>query len=379
MRMETRIWGAIPMEILERVIAFLPLPSLSRFQCVNKWFNAYILSDKFLEVCEGLLLRKAPLFVCKNGQTFCLEVSVCVKMLDFVTKYVQPHHEPECSLRCYSAHGSLALVTCGGLSACDDIIFNLALRTCTRVPRNPFWDLELQPPWYGIVPVEGGPKNTDFKIMLFQRYMFSWELHMYDPIDGSWRKLHLQLGSYQLGYWLTCAVFHDKLVVVFSRDCDFDCSSHNLVTISIEGDDEGSVVKFQRMNDVVHPRLVTDGKRLFLAGWRHARVQVWEVNRSIQKFVKVFRIPMSMKKKSKEGANYLYNLMIHKDSFFFRLSYDKAAIYDMTQKVWRCARSLERDRREKAPPVPFTERISFFLDVGEDCWDERINIFLSES
>jgi hypothetical protein len=115
-RMETRIWGAIPMEILERVIAFLPLPSLSRFQCVNKWFNAYILSDRFLEVCEGLPLRKAPLFVCRNGQTLCLEASVCVKMLDFVTKYVQLHHQPECILCCYSAHGSLALVTCGGLS-----------------------------------------------------------------------------------------------------------------------------------------------------------------------------------------------------------------------------------------------------------------------
>ena len=372
--MEDRVWVGLPTEILERVVAFLPLPSLSRFRCVSKRFHAWIFSAEFFEVCVGLPLQRTPLFVCRSGQTCCLETSVGERMFNFVAEYVTPYHTSKCRPSVHAAFGGYALISCGKQrnKICNDIVVDLVSRKCTVIPIDPFWHLERQPPWYGIV-VDRDKSPDAFKVLVLQSFRYSWQLHIYDPLNGRWKQLYLHLDRYMLVCWHSCAILLDHLVVVFSHSTNSDRPLYEIFSISIQGKNEGKVVNFQRIRDIIYPRLVTDGQRLFLVGLKRETVHVLEINQPNEpngKYSKVFQISLSMKKKTIGSFDFIQNLAVYKDNFFVRLNYDRATIYDLKQRVWRDVKNLENPRDmpsyiPETPPAYYCDRLSLFLAVGE--------------
>ncbi|KAH8931741.1 hypothetical protein BDL97_19G037500 [Sphagnum fallax] len=61
--MEEKIWRKLPQELLERILASLPLPSLLRLCTVCKCWNSLFMSPKFLELRTDLFCSQKPCYL----------------------------------------------------------------------------------------------------------------------------------------------------------------------------------------------------------------------------------------------------------------------------------------------------------------------------
>ncbi|CAK9214514.1 unnamed protein product [Sphagnum jensenii] len=61
--MEEEIWRKLPQELLERILASLPLPSLLRLCTVCKCWNSLFMSPKFLELRTDLFCSQKPCYL----------------------------------------------------------------------------------------------------------------------------------------------------------------------------------------------------------------------------------------------------------------------------------------------------------------------------
>lgn len=57
-KLDENVWKKLPIHLLEHIIAFLPIPTQTRFRVVNKHFNNWISSHGLGVLCEELPLKK---------------------------------------------------------------------------------------------------------------------------------------------------------------------------------------------------------------------------------------------------------------------------------------------------------------------------------
>lgn len=71
-KMDVRIWSALPEDIIEKVLARLPLTSVLRFRAVCRRWNSVLLSGSFLSSHSKSSLHRHPCFLlCTIGQFAC--------------------------------------------------------------------------------------------------------------------------------------------------------------------------------------------------------------------------------------------------------------------------------------------------------------------
>eukprot|EP00250_Pteridium_aquilinum_P004920 c15097_g1_i2 orf=337-1896(-) len=70
--MDVRVWSALPEDIIEKVLAWLPLTSVLRFRAVCRRWNSVLLSGSFLSSHSKSSLHRQPCFLlCTIGQFAC--------------------------------------------------------------------------------------------------------------------------------------------------------------------------------------------------------------------------------------------------------------------------------------------------------------------
>ncbi|KAI5069883.1 hypothetical protein GOP47_0016184 [Adiantum capillus-veneris] len=70
--MDVRIWSSLPEDIIEKVLAWLPLTSVLRFRAVCRRWNSVLLSGRFLSSHSKSSPRRQPCFLlCTIGQFAC--------------------------------------------------------------------------------------------------------------------------------------------------------------------------------------------------------------------------------------------------------------------------------------------------------------------
>ncbi|KAJ7536381.1 hypothetical protein O6H91_12G067000 [Diphasiastrum complanatum] len=56
--LDKKLWSKLPSDLLERTLAFLPLPILFRFRCVCKRWNSLPSCPSFTEFCKRLPIQR---------------------------------------------------------------------------------------------------------------------------------------------------------------------------------------------------------------------------------------------------------------------------------------------------------------------------------
>ncbi|KAJ7563361.1 hypothetical protein O6H91_03G106900 [Diphasiastrum complanatum] len=59
-KLDEKLWSALPLELLETTLAYLPFSSFYRFRCVCKRWNSLLSCEGFLKHCKSLPLRTEP-------------------------------------------------------------------------------------------------------------------------------------------------------------------------------------------------------------------------------------------------------------------------------------------------------------------------------
>lgn len=286
--MEDRLWSHLPLEIIERVLSFLPVPDLCRCCVVCKRWNSLISTPKF----GSLSLQNA-----KKGR--CYIVARCVvepdpgylgwSILDLEAR--QWYSIKECDLpeavgECANAPSISGFVAADGGLVCEyteDVSFGVVslIEVCNPLSKSEGRYVPLPPehlfasPSDALINFVVDEVDNSFKVyFIYKRFNYEYEhefperalLHIYESTTGKWRSSTNPLLDSELGIgdYGSSIMFQGLLYVLFSS---YDHQLFWLFRYNIVEDVwEDTNVDFE-LGSLCWPQLIVTNNRLYLVSW----------------------------------------------------------------------------------------------------------------
>jgi hypothetical protein len=140
----------------EQIVAFLPLPALSRFRVVSKKYNAWIFSQEFIKLCAQLPVERITSLDGLQGKIGSListnfKVRAGANLFGSAHEGMLPYFGPEWKQYMRAASGDLLFVECTKPPADEtgpelyEMICDFSAMTCVRLPQ----PVVLPERWYG--------------------------------------------------------------------------------------------------------------------------------------------------------------------------------------------------------------------------------------
>ena len=332
--MDAEVWGNLSTEILERVVAFLPLADLSRFRVVNKTFNLWILSSKFKELCRELPLRTSRLFMWKVyglGIVSTFQVRAGAKFLDFDHEDLRPYSQPPWVQNLRAAAGGVLFLEYRKTSFVQtergiDIVYDLGTHTCVRLP----------PPesaYHTRTVIHVSPKASGgFRVVYVAPHFETGGEHttidVYDSVVDGWRQIHIPLRKYAASVnSFRSVILFDKIIYLFQK---FHTIKDLLVSFDMITGAEERILS-QIPNGLLTPVPIATHSRLLLVGRKGEDLQIWEVDLPSKRCMKI-----AQKTVWARSNNFRYYAAGCDDFIFFSIgSQSRPTIYDLLHKTWR--------------------------------------------
>lgn len=353
-QMDGKLWGHLSPELVERVMAFLPLPSLTRFRTVSKRMNIWIFSPEFLKLCDEIReLPKTRVFLCSNAIVGTVNVSASARAIALDSEVYQPFLNPTWKPRLRAAAGSILFVECSipddishqqqnrPREACE-VVIDLEANTCRRLPL-PTMSLSRGLYKKAILGVDENAKV--YKVVIVEQALRArirhepWTLDIYDSSSMKWKVLlgpRSRLVTSSRLCYQGCLIFNRVYILLRKDESNTEVSHHFLVCFNNQTEKyEQSFIQVPKC--LLGPKVMVCGNRLLLIGWAGCKsscLQIWEVDVSTNEFSMVAQLPNSFMEKMlvtkfciADGCNY--------DFIFIILNFRLPVIYDLCRGTWR--------------------------------------------
>ncbi|XP_073393453.1 F-box/kelch-repeat protein At5g15710 isoform X1 [Physcomitrium patens] len=317
------LWGSLPEDLQDRILAWLPFPAFARACTVCKRWNSVMYSHSFLEMYRRVPSPE-PCFLMFEAK----DRSMCSVYNPASNRW---HRIPftffhyETKFPCAAAGGLLCFC---GVSAYP------SLSVCNPVTRR--WR-ELPPMLHkrfpNLVGMVVDPQTRAYKIVVAgDYYEDNVRTEVYDSTSNTWRITgnHLPIANYTLRNAF-CNGFHFWV----TRD------PYGVIAFNMQHG-VWSVVRAPMPSFLTSPHLVGCQRRLLMVGGlkKHAipkNIRIWELEQSTMNWVEIVRMPHTLCKRFlKDSRNGDFMCVGHNDLICLT-SYKcpHALIYDFSKRSWR--------------------------------------------
>lgn len=326
--MREDVWDVLPDDILERVVARLPLRSLVRMQAVSKKWKTKLQSARFIRQCELERERVVP-----TEWFLTFTATACFAYESRLSRW---HSLPLGFLPCDITPRS-------PLAAADGLI---CLSSPTKViicnPVSRFWRDVPLPPHLGLVSVaglvvdrvagayklvvvgEGSDSNKHLVAFLFDSASENWSAHevKLDPLDSF---------AFLVARLMVCSVVCEGVLYCLTAR-PFQLHAFHVISQA------WTRLRISLPAETSSPTLVARPGRLFLVGaYRHnqhdksSNVGIWELDRDSQRWnvVDILLEAMCVRSRSPSRANAASN-----DVLLFVRWGARFLAYNVSKKSW---------------------------------------------
>lgn len=361
--MNPSLWGNLPEEFLDHIVAFLPLPALSRFRVVSKKYSTWIFSPQFQKLGAQLPLRESQVWMACRGKLGGV-VSTNFKVSAGANLYTSAQHQamlpyfgPQWKQYMRAALGSLLFVECtnvpdvmGGkppLDGSDPVLYEMicdfSTMTCARLPK----PIVLPERWYGYSHVMFGQCGDDtgaFKIAIMDLTHYGdqkdgkpYSFQVYDSVTTIWKELHPEATfDFKFGDLINCTFMFDKVFCLLRVGSSVEECFHEIVVFDTATEKYNCAMLVglpDKHRKLASLKLLAANGKLHLTGWiEDKRLLVFEVDLPNKNIIKVAQLPKPLMQGIMSRD---VDIAGHKDCIFVYSRKRNHVIYDFCRKTWR--------------------------------------------
>lgn len=334
MDLDEGVWSNLPVLILQRVVAFLPLAKLARFRCTNKDFRNWIFSTQFDELRGQVPVRNVCLFL--HTQSF-FSVTGSVEIPERLSRSFLTGDEEfwRTYIRGYKSKNPKLLAAAGRFLFLRYLktlaVFDLKSKTGVTLPEH-----HLLNGASSNTLVFGGDQNTGaFKVAVLALGGMPFEppLGTYDSVSKTWAAERF---PYRLrADKIETAIVSDKLCILESKNSRG--APYNLMALALSRNGARDQLHIEEILedipdyevDMVRPSLHATSSRLFMIACIKDKVLILEVNFATRKCVEVSRVPERF-----HGMESISSTATD-DSILVLVDHFKGFVYNFAPKKWR--------------------------------------------